>query len=133
MVKGKIFTTFLFLCILHFISTRVESCDPPPQSESVDPRFPPTPLHAHMQRHDRSLTETHYVTVIPSEARLLIESGPIEFGGHGHGQERMDDDDDDDVDTFELVALVAVNCNGLTSKLEYVLVIVVRTLQHSLE
>ena len=32
------------------------------------------------------------------------------------------------VDTFELVALVSVNCNGLTSKLEYVLVIVLRTL-----
>ena len=44
-----------------------------------------------------------------------------------------DNDNDDDVDTFELVALVAVNCNGLTSKLEYVLVIVLRTLQHSLE
>ena len=37
------------------------------------------------------------------------------------------------VDTFELVALVAVNCNSLTSKLENVLLIVVRTLQHSLE
>ena len=45
----------------------------------------------------------------------------------------MDDNDMDMVDTFELVALVAVNCNSLTSKLEYVLVIVVRTLQHSLE
>ena len=37
------------------------------------------------------------------------------------------DVDDDDVDTFELVA---VNCNGLTSKLEYVLVM---TLKHSHE
>ncbi len=32
-------------------------------------------------------------------------------------------------DTMELVALVAADCNGLTSKLEDVLVTVLRTLQ----